>query len=108
MVEQAKEKRKDAKICDYTECRVKKQDKTLYKCGGCDVATYCCYEHSVLDWPLHKSLCKEMQRRCDHPQCERRAAEIRCRKCKVATYCSEEHRSEHRAAHESVCKELCA
>ena len=108
MVEQAKEKRKLAKICDYTECRVKKQDKTLYKCAGCDVATYCCYEHSVLDWPLHKSLCKEMQRRCDHPQCERRAAEIRCRKCKVATYCSEEHRAEHRAEHESVCKELCA
>ena len=105
-IEEAWEKRKNAKECDYPECRVKKQDKTLFKCEGCLVATYCCYDHSVLHWPVHMSLCKELRRRCDLPGCDRRAAEIRCGKCNVATYCSEEHRSEHRSAHRSVCKEL--
>ena len=107
-IEKAWEKRKNAKECDYPECRVKKQDKTLFKCEGCLVATYCCYDHSVLHWPVHMSLCKELRRRCDLSGCDRRAAEIRCGKCNVATYCSEEHRSEHRAEHKSVCKELCA
>ena len=104
IIEIAHEKRKNAKICDYYPmCRVKKQDATLYKCGGCDVATYCSQEHSVLNWPAHKSLCKELQQRCAHPECDRRA-EMRCIRCHVAAYCSKEHRSEHRAEHRSVCK----
>jgi hypothetical protein len=106
-IEKARELRKNAKECDYPECRVKKQDKTLFKCDGCQVATYCCYDHSVLHWPVHMGLCKELRRRCDHPECNRLAdMEIRCGKCNMATYCSEEHRSEHRAAHRSVCKQL--
>jgi hypothetical protein len=49
------------------------------------------------------SLRKELQRRCDLPECDKRAQDVKCRQCDVATYCSEEHRS----AHESRCDELC-
>ncbi len=89
---------------------MKKQDASkMRKCGGCREARYCCDEHQKLHWPDHSSLCEDLQRRCDHPECERRAAaEIRCGQCNVATYCSEEHRSEHRSEHESVCEELYA
>ena len=67
---------------------VKKQDKTMYKCEGCQVATYCC---SITACCIGHSTW-EMQRTCDHPECDRRAKmEIRCRQCNVATYCSEEH-----------------
>ena len=63
--------------------------------------TSCCYDdpHSVLHWPVNMSLCKELRRRCDLPECEdRRAAEIRCGKCKVVTYCRRGRRGSEAAA----------
>ena len=61
-IEKAKELRKNARICDYPECRVKKQDANkMRKCGGCREARYCCDEHQKLHWPLHSSLCKELR-----------------------------------------------
>jgi hypothetical protein len=105
-IKEAWTKRKLAKICDKPACRVKKRDVELFKCRRCHVATYCSHEHSVEHWPAHMSLCKEVQRRCDHPECEKRA-EIKCPKCDVATYCSEEHRCAHwSVAHKSRCEEL--
>ena len=55
----------------------------------------------------HESLCEELQRICDLPECEERAA-IRCSECRVAAYCGTKHMRKHRAAHESVCRELCS
>jgi hypothetical protein len=104
-IKTAWEMRKNAKICDLPACRVKKRDVELFKCRRCQVATYCCHEHHVEHWPAHMSLCKEVQRRCDHSGCENRA-EVKCPLCNVATYCSEEHRSAHKSAHRSRCTEL--
>jgi hypothetical protein len=55
-------------------------------------------------WSAHTSLCKELQRRCDLPECDKRAQDVKCGQCDVATYYSEEHRS----AHENRCEELYA
>jgi hypothetical protein len=49
------------------------------------------------------SLCLKLQRRCDLPECDKRARDIKGRTCEVAAYCSEEHKS----AHKSRCDELC-
>ena len=62
VIQNAKELRKEARVCDYPECRVKKQDAaTMKKCGGCNVATYCCGDHQRLHWPAHGRLCKELR-----------------------------------------------
>jgi hypothetical protein len=106
LTKRAWELRRDAKVCDEPTCSAKKQDKTLYKCRRCKVATYCCHEHSVKHWPAHMSLCKEIQRRCDYPECKKRAQDVKCSKCNIAAYCSEEHRSAHKSAHKSRCAEL--
>ena len=56
----------------------------------------------------HESLCEELQRICDYPECSERA-EIWCSECGVAAYCyGQKHMRKHRAAHESVCRELCS
>jgi hypothetical protein len=102
---QAKARYQTAKICDDPTCGVKVDKVTLFACRRCRVGTYCCHEHHVAHWPAHMSLCKEIQRRCDHPKCEKRA-EIKCAKCMTATYCSREHGEAHWKAHESRCKEL--
>ena len=65
------------------------------------MALYCGRDHAVQHLALHRSLCLELYRVCDHPGCER-PADIKCELCKVATFCSERHVSKHKRA----CREL--
>ncbi len=101
-VNEAWNRRQKSKICDEPTCWARKRDVSLYKCRRCQVATYCCHEHSVKHWPVHMSLCKELQRKCVHSGCEKRAQEVKCRTCDVATYCSGQHRSAYKSRYKEL------
>jgi ankyrin repeat protein len=54
--------RKEAKHCDYPECKQGKEKvppELLKKCSLCMVVSYCCEEHQKLHWKEHKPLCKQ-------------------------------------------------
>ena len=101
----AKTLQRNVRICEYPACEVKAKDKTLLKCPRCRVTLYCCKDHASQHLPDHLKFCRELTRRCDYPECKKRA-QIKCGRCKVATYCGERHMSKHSSAHESVCEEL--
>lgn len=41
-------------------CRLKYKKNSLKVCGSCNIATYCCRECQVADWPLHKTVCSKL------------------------------------------------
>ena len=99
-----------ARRCDLPSCNASAAElniQRLAKCPRCRCAIYCGQQHAMLHLDDHESLCEELQRICDLPECEERAA-IRCSECRVAAYCGTKHMRKHRAAHESVCRELCS
>jgi hypothetical protein len=77
----------------------------LKACGHCEVALYCSTAHQHLHRSAHESLCKELTRLCDYPDCEKRALK-RCPNCKCVMYCSEEHLAMDEDAHKEICEEL--
>ena len=100
----AKERQRDVRRCDYPACNASAADlniERLSKCPRCRVGLYCGRDHAVQHLALHRSLCLELYRVCDHPGCER-PADIKCELCNVATFCSERHVSKHKRA----CREL--
>ncbi len=104
-------RQRDARRCDYPACGASAADldiPRLSKCPRCRTAIYCSTAHAVLHLDDHESLCEELQRICDYPECEERAA-IWCSECDVAAYCfGKKHMRKHKEAHESVCRELCS
>ena len=109
----SKAAQREARRCDLPACQATAADLKLgerfKKCPACRTAIYCCKDHAVRHYPEHESLCKELTRICDYPECKERAdIDIMCRQCKVATYCSKKHREKHSSAHEgqSRCEEL--
>ncbi len=92
-VKGAKDWQRNTRRCDYPACNASAADlniERLSKCPRFRVALYCGRDHAVQHLALHRSLCLELYRVCDHPGCERPAA-IKCELCKVATFCSERH-----------------
>ena len=102
----AKDFQRAVRQCENPLCEVTAKDNIpLHKCPRCRVTLYCCKDHAAQHLPAHLRFCRELTRRCDFPECTKRA-QIKCGRCKVATYCGARHMSKHSSAHESVCEEL--
>ena len=49
----------DLRCCALVTCGAREVEPLQYsKCGACKSVVYCCKEHQVADWPVHKHACK--------------------------------------------------
>jgi len=46
----------------WTLCRMCRKAEGVSRCSGCGVTAYCCREHQVANWPLHKLVCAALRR----------------------------------------------
>ncbi|KAJ8960900.1 hypothetical protein NQ318_020199 [Aromia moschata] len=90
------------------------------RCSLCKSIAYCSKDHQVLDWELHKHLCKiiakndkALLRQCMQNFQDFKAVKVmksvlwkNCPDCLNVSYCSEEHKNEFAVKHSQYCDAL--
>jgi hypothetical protein len=51
--------KKSLRKCGHVECtKMERQPREFAACSKCRWVAYCCKDHQIADWPLHKKICK--------------------------------------------------
>lgn len=69
-------KKKGLRKCGHVECtNMERQPREFATCSKCRWVAYCCKDHQVADWPLHKKICKTVALEQKREYKERRKAD---------------------------------